>query len=95
MRRLRGTPLDVAGLLKVRRVERALIDEYRRMVASALEHLSAETHATVAAVAELPDMVRGYEEIKLRNVERFRAEAARLEAQLISGAPPALQVVRA
>jgi indolepyruvate ferredoxin oxidoreductase len=95
MRRLRGTPLDVAGLPKVRRVERALIGEYRDMVMRALEHLSADTHATVAAIAELPDMVRGYEDIKLRNVERFRAEAARLEADLTTGPSPALNVLHA
>jgi indolepyruvate ferredoxin oxidoreductase len=95
MRRLRGTPFDVAGLPKVRRVERALIGEYRALVAGALEHLTPETHQTVAAIAALPDMVRGYEEIKLRNVERFRAEAERLRSQLETGAPPALLVVRA
>jgi indolepyruvate ferredoxin oxidoreductase len=33
---------------------------------------------TALAVAELPDMVRGYEDIKLANVERFRARAAEL-----------------
>jgi indolepyruvate ferredoxin oxidoreductase len=48
----------------------------------ALAKLRPETHDTVAQIAALPDMVRGYEDIKLRNVERFRAEAARLEALL-------------
>jgi len=88
MRRLRGTPLDVFGLPQVRRVERRLPGEYRDLVARALESLTPETHATVAQIAELPDLVRGYEEIKLRNVERFRAEAARLEAQLTSRSLP-------
>ena len=49
-----------------------------------IERLTPETRATVLRAAELPDMVRGYEEIKLRNAERFRAEAARLEAELRS-----------
>ena len=84
LRFLRGTPLDVFGLPRVRRVERALIGEYRGLVAGALERLTPETHATVLHLAELPDMVRGYEEIKLRNAERFRAEAARLDAELHS-----------
>ena len=35
---------------------------------------------TALAVAELPDMVRGYEDIKLANVERFRTRAAELLA---------------
>jgi indolepyruvate ferredoxin oxidoreductase len=36
-------------------------------------------------VAELPELVRGYEEIKLAGVERFRARAAQLSAQLAEG----------
>jgi indolepyruvate ferredoxin oxidoreductase len=84
MRRLRGTPLDVFGLPEVRRVERRLPGEYRELVARALEQLRPETHGKVAAIADLPDVVRGYEDIKLRSVERFRAEAARLEAELAS-----------
>jgi indolepyruvate ferredoxin oxidoreductase len=30
------------------------------------------------AIAELPDMIRGYEEIKLRNVARYRTALAQL-----------------
>jgi indolepyruvate ferredoxin oxidoreductase len=44
----------------------------------------------VIAVAELPQLVRGYEEIKLAGVERFRAGAdellARLERQPVMSA---------
>jgi len=84
LRFVRGTPLDVFGAPRVRRVERALVGEYRALVAGALERLTPGTHATVLRLAELPDMVRGYEDIKLRNAERFRAEAARLAAELDS-----------
>jgi indolepyruvate ferredoxin oxidoreductase len=82
LRRLRGTPLDVFGYAKVRRVERELPGEYRALVTGALAHLTPETHATVGALADLPDVVRGYEDIKLDNVARFRAEADRLLADL-------------
>jgi indolepyruvate ferredoxin oxidoreductase len=86
MKGLRGTRLDPFGLAEVRRVERALPDEYRALMARALERLTPVTHATVAEIAELPDVVRGYEEIKLANVEKFRVAAAELEAQLTRGA---------
>ena len=33
-------------------------------------------------IVQLPDMVRGYEEIKLANVERMRARAQELLGQL-------------
>ena len=81
-RRLRGTPLDPFGYSHLRRVERRLPDEYRGHVEAALEALSADTHATCVALAELPELVRGYEEIKLRGVERFAERGAELRAEL-------------
>ena len=86
MRRVRGTKLDVFGLPRVRRVERALPGEYRALVERSLERLTPVTHATVAEIAGLPDVVRGYEDIKLANVERFRTRAAELEERLAHGA---------
>ncbi len=80
MRRLRGSLFDPFGHTKVRRIERKLIEEYAGLVESALERLTPETHATALEIAELPDLVRGYEEIKLRSVERFRERAAELAA---------------
>ncbi len=76
MKGLRGTALDVFGYAHVRRVERELIGEYRRLVEAALARLTPETHDAVVAIAELPDEIRGFEQIKLDNVERFRAKAA-------------------
>ncbi|HWI74446.1 MAG TPA: DUF6537 domain-containing protein, partial [Baekduia sp.] len=85
-RRIRGTRLDLFALPRVRRVERALPDEYRALVSRSLDRLTPVTHATVARIADLPDVVRGYEDIKLRNVEAFREQAAELEEQLARGA---------
>ena len=75
-RRLRGTPLDVFGHTEVRRTERALPAEYRDAVARALPHLSPGTLPALVALTDLPDMVRGYEHIKLGNVARYRAALA-------------------
>jgi hypothetical protein len=36
----------------------------------------------VLEICELPDGIRGYEEIKLRSVKRFRMSAERLERKL-------------
>ncbi|HZE05231.1 MAG TPA: DUF6537 domain-containing protein, partial [Solirubrobacteraceae bacterium] len=81
-RRLRGTPLDPFGYAAVRRAERQLIGEYRALVARALERLDSGTVDLVAEVADLPDLVRGYEQIKLDNIERMRRRAAELAARL-------------
>jgi indolepyruvate ferredoxin oxidoreductase len=66
----------------VRRVERALIGEYQDMVARTLSKLTPENHAVALELLELPDLIRGYEEIKLRNVALFRKRAEALEKQL-------------
>jgi indolepyruvate ferredoxin oxidoreductase len=93
-KRIRGTRLDVFGYAHVRRVERELIDEYRALVDKALEHLGPETVATVARIADLPDIVRGYEDIKLANVDTFRARAAELLQELTEApASPAHELV--
>ena len=78
MKPLRGTPFDPFGRTRVRRTERGLIVEYRIMIEDALDGLSVETHARAVELAALPDMIRGYEEIKLANVEKYRARAAEL-----------------
>jgi indolepyruvate ferredoxin oxidoreductase len=85
MRRLRGTKLDPFGRAEVRRVERELIAEYESIVEDALTLLTPENHATALELLELPDVVRGYEEIKLRNVMLFRKRAEALLKRLDAG----------
>jgi indolepyruvate ferredoxin oxidoreductase len=86
MRRLRGKAIDPFGYAKVRKLERELIGEYRELVSRALEHLSPETEALVLEICDLPDGIRGYEDIKLRSVVRFRKNAERLERRLARAA---------
>jgi indolepyruvate ferredoxin oxidoreductase len=81
-RRLRGTPLDPFGRAEVRRVERALVGEYQALVREALGHLGPGTADAVAELAALPDVIRGYEGIKLRSVAAFRKTAAAALADL-------------
>jgi len=93
MRRLRGTKLDPFGMAEVRRVERELIAEYEALVAEALALLTPDTHTTVLELLELPDLVRGYEEIKLRNVVLYRKRAEAIMKRLRAGkAAPELHI---
>jgi indolepyruvate ferredoxin oxidoreductase len=78
MRGLRGGPLDVFGLPEVRRVERAVIGEYTALIDAALARLEATSYDTAVKLAALPDLIRGYEDIKLANVRRFREEVRAL-----------------
>ncbi len=78
LRGLRGTALDPFGYAEVRRVERQLIGEYRRLIEKALADLSNGTYERAVQLANLPDLIRGYEQIKLQNVLRFRNEVRTL-----------------
>lgn len=75
---LRGTPLDPFGRTGMRQLERALRDEYRALVLRLAAELSAENRATAVAAAEAAELVRGYEDVKLASVRRYRARLAEL-----------------
>ena len=78
MRFLRGTALDIFGYAKVRRTERRLITAYKTMVMNALNELNEENYDKIVALASLPDMIRGYEHIKLNSIAQFKQEVERL-----------------
>jgi len=82
MKGLRGTPFDLFGYARVRRVERQLVGEYRQLIESVLARLGPANHDAAVAIALLPDEIRGYEEIKLDSVKRFRDKTAQLISQL-------------
>ena len=81
LRGLRGTALDPFGAAEVRRVERALAGEYVAHIEAALARLGPATHDAAVALAELPDQIRGYEQVKLDNVKRYREAATALLAK--------------
>ncbi|WP_370965093.1 indolepyruvate ferredoxin oxidoreductase family protein [Amycolatopsis sp. cg9] len=77
LRKLRGTRLDPFGRAEVRRVERELVEDYRGTILTAFRASDVD-RARVLALAELPDLVRGYEDVKLANVARYREKQAEL-----------------
>jgi hypothetical protein len=80
LRRLRGTRTDLFGYARLRRIERDLVTEYRLVVEEVIAQLSPETHQVSTEIAALPDMVRGYEQIKLDNIASYRQRLAELRA---------------
>ncbi|RYE75168.1 MAG: indolepyruvate ferredoxin oxidoreductase family protein, partial [Oxalobacteraceae bacterium] len=77
---LRGTALDPFGRTEERRMERALIGDYRRTVEAMLPKLTAENLAQAVAIASVPEDIRGFGHVK----ERHLAAAKRKEADLIA-----------
>jgi indolepyruvate ferredoxin oxidoreductase len=78
---VRGTRLDPFGYTQVRRVERELIDEYTAIIDDLTGELSPETYQRAVEIARLPDLVRGYENIKLANVALYRARLKELQTE--------------
>ncbi|WP_052059225.1 indolepyruvate ferredoxin oxidoreductase family protein [Rhodococcoides fascians] len=74
MRRVRGTKLDVFGYHHIRKMERALISEYRDTISRVTALLNPHSLPTAVRIAELPDVVRGYEQVKVANVEKYHRE---------------------
>jgi indolepyruvate ferredoxin oxidoreductase len=77
---LRGGRFDVFGYTAERRMERALIGEYRAMIDKLLPTLSAENYATAVELASLPEQIRGFGHVKEKAVAGFRAKQAELLA---------------
>lgn len=85
MRRLRATPLDVFGGVEVRRTERELAHWYVALVHDALSRVrpgDADGSGTVQAIAQIPDRIRGYEQVKLDSLALARQEAVELFARI-------------
>ncbi len=81
-KRLRGTRLDPFGYAQVRCEERTLAREYEAMMLDVLTRLDAARHRDAVALANLPDEVRGYEDVKLESIARYRGLVTELRAKL-------------
>ena len=74
MRHVRGTAFDPFGHSHVRRTERALVKEYMSAIETVLSRLDTDRLDAAIAIAELADLVRGYEAVKMRSVEEYRSK---------------------
>ncbi|HEY3752752.1 MAG TPA: indolepyruvate ferredoxin oxidoreductase family protein [Pseudonocardiaceae bacterium] len=83
-RHLRGTRLDPFGYTSLRRTERALVAEFLDIVRTLCERLTEANHEQAVGIAELPDVIRGYEEVKLANVDTYRTRVDSLLEALTS-----------
>ncbi|MDL9948149.1 indolepyruvate ferredoxin oxidoreductase family protein [Gordonia sp. ABSL11-1] len=83
-RRLRGTALDPFGRAHVRRVERELVAEFEAVLRELAATLTPANHAHAITIAQLPDMVRGYEQVKLHNVADYHRRLAELRGAAVA-----------
>ena len=78
---LRGTKLDPFGYTAERRVERALISEYRTCIEELLGKLSADRLPLARDIAAIPQEIRGFGHVKERHLVAARAKWQTLMAQ--------------
>jgi indolepyruvate ferredoxin oxidoreductase len=78
LRRLRGTPFDLFGLTAERKMERALIEEYRSLIDRLVSTIDRSNLDLAVLIASAANDVRGYGPVKLASVERYRSRIATL-----------------
>jgi indolepyruvate ferredoxin oxidoreductase len=77
LRRTRGGVLDVFGYTRIRRLERLLVDEYVAALDGALAVAGDGDEDAFVELVMLPEIVRGYEGVKLANIQRYHDELRR------------------
>ncbi len=84
---LRGMPLDPFGRTGERRLQRALIGEYRALLDEVCNGLSPANHAVALELASLPMEMRGFGHVFERNVTAARDKQSALLARFHDPAP--------
>jgi indolepyruvate ferredoxin oxidoreductase len=79
---LRGTALDVFGYTEERKMERALIGEYKASMEEVLGLLNADNAGVAMEIARIPEIIKGYGHVKERNLQAARVKWTALMAQL-------------
>jgi indolepyruvate ferredoxin oxidoreductase len=77
---LRGTALDIFGRSEERKTERRLVVDYERTIEELLERLDRDNHKLAVEIAQIPEHIRGFGHVKLRQL----AEAKKKEAELLA-----------
>jgi len=77
---LRGGAFDIFGYTAERKMERALIGEYRNTVGGLLSKLNADNLSQAVAIASIPEDIRGYGHVKERHLKAAKAKEATLLA---------------
>lgn len=87
MKHLRGTRWDVFGRTAERRMERALIDDYHRLLEQLVAGLTPETLPQAAQIAAMVMDIRGYGPVKQQAATRVMADIDQAIAQITNSVP--------
>ncbi|MDQ6627902.1 MAG: 2-oxoacid:acceptor oxidoreductase family protein, partial [Pseudomonadota bacterium] len=82
---LRGTALDPFGWTEERRIDRALIAEYRESIEEVLRTLGPANLGLAVEIARIPEQIRGYGHVKARHLDAARPKWDALMADWRAG----------
>jgi indolepyruvate ferredoxin oxidoreductase len=88
---LRGTAFDIFGHTAERKAERKLIADYEAMLDEILGKLGPDNHHVAVGLAAIPEKIRGFGHIKMRNLTAAQADEAALREQFRAGPTPLLK----
>src|SRR5262245_16362035 len=88
---LRGTMLDPFGYTAERRTERALIRDYETLLGEVLAKLTPENHHIAVGLAAIPEKIRGFGHVKMRNLKTAKADESALLEQFRASPAPLLK----
>ena len=80
-KRLRGTWMDPFGYTSDRRLDRALLNEYRDRLELVLRTLRASNLARSIEIASVPDTIKGYGHVRIKSAEAARLTWQQLQPQ--------------
>jgi indolepyruvate ferredoxin oxidoreductase len=88
---LRGSILDVFGQTEERHQERALIDDFLRLMDVLIAGLKPSNHQSAVSLASVPDEIRGYGHVKAKSIQQAQLLYAKRLEEFHGVSPQALQ----
>jgi len=78
---LRGSIFDLFGYTAERKMERALIVEYEKILADVADTLKSENYELACALVNAPSEIKGYGHVKEQSIAKVKVELERLTRQ--------------
>jgi indolepyruvate ferredoxin oxidoreductase len=75
---VRGTPFDIFGYTAERKLERRLINQYRKTILELLPKLTSANLDRAVAIASVPEEIRGYGHVKERHITAAKKKEAEM-----------------
>ncbi len=81
MKFLRGTPCDLFGYHRDRKIERQLLGDYEKLLLEVMGSLSPANMEIAVALTSLPQDIRGYGHVKNQSIFKFQQNQDKLSSE--------------